>query len=157
MFVFTAKFSRRNALLTAFLILALAAAAALVLHLLSGMLRSEEAALRLTTNEERVTYLQSWGWEVNSEPLETFQLLLPDKLPESYQAYNRLQQDQGFDLRSCCGKQLTRYTYAVTNYPNRPQGVQVNLYICEESPAAGDIIASGAGGFQAGLAYPEET
>ena len=58
-------------------------------------------------------------------------------------------------MEDCRGKQLTRYTYPVTNYPDRPEGVQVNLYVCEGLPSAGDVIASGAGGFQAGLAFPE--
>ena len=47
------------------------------------------------------------------------------------------------------------YTYTVTNYPGRAQGVQANLYICEERPAAGDIFCAGADGFQEGLAFPK--
>ena len=51
---------------------------------------------------------------------------------------------------------MARYTYAVTNYPGRPDGVQANLYICEETPAAGDVCASGANGFQISLIPAEE-
>ena len=154
MFILTAKFSRKKCLLAGLLLLFLLAAAALPFHLFSGMRDSNEPPT-LSGNQQRLEYLRSYGWEVESEPLETFQLLLSDPLPEEYLAYNQLQLTQGFDLNDCRGKQLTRYTYRVTNYPDRPEGVQVNLYVCEGVPAAGDVIASGADGFQAGLAFPE--
>ena len=48
-----------------------------------------------------------------------------------------------------------RYTYTVLNYPNRPEGIQANLYLCEEKPVAGDILCAGADGFQDTLIYPE--
>ena len=57
--------------------------------------------------------------------------------------------------RACCGKQVSRYTYTVTNYPGRSQGVQANLYVCEGQPVAGDILCAGADGFQDTLVYPE--
>ena len=110
---------------------------------------AEEAESRLLdTNEARVEYLAQWGWEVDPEPVETLQFLLPDTLEEPYLSYNVLQRSQGFDLSLCCGKQVTRYTYTVTNYPDRPDGVQANLYLCEELPVAGDLCCSGENGFQ---------
>ena len=108
----------------------------------------------LATNEDRVAYLESLGWEVNPEPVETLQFLLPDTLEEPYLSYNQLQLAQGFDLTQYTGKQVTRYTYTVTNDPRCAQGVQANLYVCEEVPVAGDILCSGADGFQDTLVYP---
>ena len=58
------------------------------------------------------------------------------------------QLSQGFDLTNCCGKQISRCTYTVTNYPGQAEGVQANLYICEDAPVAGDVCSSGARGFQ---------
>ena len=95
------------------------------------------------------------GWEVEPEPVETLQFLLPEKLEEPYLTYNELQDSQGFDLSTACGKQVSRFTYTVTNYPNRPEGVQLNLYVCEEQPVAGDVLCAGADGFQDTLVYPE--
>lgn len=89
--------------------------------------------------------------------METLQFLLPEELSEPYLTYNQLQEEQGFDLSSCCGKQVSRYTYTVTNYPGRAEGVQANLYICEEAPVAGDILCPGADGFQDTLVFPAET
>lgn len=155
MFIWTTHFSKKKALL------ALAAAAAIIvlLILLFGRRESAEAPAdlpRLTTNEERLAYLQSFGWELEAEPLETLQFLLPETLNEPYLTYNKMQEEQGFDLTGCAGKQIARYTYAVTNYPGRPLGVQANLYVCEEYPAAGDILCPGENGFQQGLAFPSQ-
>ena len=110
---------------------------------------------QLTTNTERVAYLEELGWTVEAEPIETLQFLLPATLEEPYLSYNALQTAQGFDLSACCGKQVSRYTYSVTNYPSRPQGVQANLYVCEDLPVAGDIFCTGIDGFQDTLIYPQ--
>ena len=111
----------------------------------------------LNGNAERVAYLQELGWEVVEEPVTTLQFLLPPQLKGDYIAYNELQKSQGFDLETCCGKQVTRYTYTVTNYPHRPDGVQLNLYVCEAQPVAGDVVCTGVDGFQNTLVFPEST
>ena len=151
MLIWTARLSRKKAAL------AVIAAGALVIALLLFLGRSpgeEAAAPQLLTNEDRVAYLQSMGWEIGPEPLETLQFLLPGELTEPYLTYNELQNAQGFDLARCCGKQVSRYTYAVSNYPGRPDGVQVNLYVCGGEPVAGDVCCPGADGFQVSLVYP---
>lgn len=154
MMIWTAKFSRKKAA-AAVILLGIAAAA---LILLTGRAPEAPEAPQpaLADNEERVSYLQSLGWEVEPEPVETLQFLLPAKLEEPYLSYNELQLSQGFDLAKCCGKQVARYTYAVTNFPGQAEGVQVNLYVCEDIPVAGDVCSSGAKGFQEPLLYLKE-
>ena len=73
----------------------------------------DAAAWQLTGTADRIAYLESMGWQVEEEPVETLQFLLPEKLEEPYLTYNELQDSQGFDLSACCGKQ-GRYTYTVT-------------------------------------------
>ena len=154
MLIWTAKFSRKKAA-SAVILMGVVMAALIIL---TGRMPEEpETPLpRLTCNEERVAYLQSLGWEVEPEPIETLQFLLPAELEEPYRSYNELQLSQGFDLTRCCGKQVARYTYAVTNHPGPSENVLANLYVCEEYPAAGDICASGAKGFQNPLIQKEE-
>lgn len=151
MFILTARLSRRRIILLS----ALSAAAIIILLLIfcGGHSTAPKKAV-LSSNTDRIAYLQTWGWKVKPNPLETFRLLLPDKLEEPYFSYNALQRKQGFDLEKYCGKQVIRYTYAVTNYPKHSNNVQVNLYICENEPIAGDIISTGEQGFRTGLAYP---
>lgn len=154
MLIWTAKFSRKKAV-AAVILMGIVMA---VLIVLVGRVPEEpETPLpKLTTNAEQVAYLRSLGWQVEPEPIETLQFLLPPELEEPYLSYNQLQLSQGFDMAKCCGKQVSRYTYAVTNYPGQNEGVQANLYICEEAPAAGDICSSGANGFQEPLIQSEE-
>lgn len=154
MMIVTTKFSRKKAVLTVIGVGIVMAA----LILLAGRGGEEEAeqAPRLADNAQRVAYLQSLGWEVEPEPVETLQFLLPQELAEPYLSYNELQKEQGLDLSQCCGKQVSRFTYTVTNYPGRAEGVQANLYVCEDLPAAGDICCPGEGGFQSTLEFPAE-
>ena len=153
MLIWTARFSKKKAVCTVII----AGLVMALLIVLTGRMPDSEPAQQpeLTTNEERVSYLDSLGWQVAPEPVETLQFLLPAQLEGTYLAYNELQLTQGFDLTPYCGNQLSRYTYTVTNYPNRQDGVQVNLYLYENRPVAGDILCPGEDGFQETLAFPE--
>ena len=152
MLIWTTKFSRKKAVLS--VVVMGVVMIALILLAAKGDTAEEESPC-LSDNARRVEYLRSFGWEVTPEPLETLQLLLPATLEEPYLTYNELQKAQGFDLSACCGKQVSRYTYAVTNHPDRQEGVQANLYVCEEQAVAGDIFCAGEDGFQAGLQFPQ--
>lgn len=154
MLIWTAKFSRKKAAASVILMGIIMAALIILVERVPD--EPETPLPKLSTNEERVSFLQSLGWKVEEEPVETLQFLLPEELEEPYLSYNELQLSQGFDLRKCCGKQVARYTYTVTNYPGQSQGVQANLYVCEEVPAAGDICSSGAKGFQAPLVQTDQ-
>ena len=146
MLIWTAKFSKKKAV-AAVIFMGVVMA---VLIVLMGRTPEEAETPRpqLTSNVQRVEYLRSLGWEVEEEPIETLQFLFPEKLEEPYLSYNELQLPQGFDLRECLGRQVSRYTYAVLNHPSRAEGVQANLYLCEGDPAAGDLFCPGSGGFQ---------
>ena len=112
---------------------------------------------QLATNQERVEYLESLGWKLRPEPLETFQFLLPDPLEEPYLSFSELQDAQGYDFAACSGKQVIRCTYQVLNDPRRAEGVQLNLYLCEGYPVGGDVCCPGEDGFRASLVFPDET
>ena len=146
MLIVTTRLTRKKAALGVILLGAVLAGLILLVSRITAP--KDTPVPQLTDSQQRVEYLLSLGWEVEPEPLETLQFLLPAPLTEPYLTYNQLQLAQGFDLESCCGKQVSRFTYAVTNYPGRSQGVQANLYICEDLPVAGDICCPGAGGFQ---------
>lgn len=153
MMIHAIRLTRKKAALAVIL----AGTALMALILLLGRSSAEPTPPQLTCNAERVAYLQDLGWQVTEEPVTTLQFLLPAKLSGDYIEYNQLQRTQGFDLEQCCGKQVTRYTYAVINYPGHPDGVQVNLYVCEEAPVAGDVVCTGVDGFQAALTFPIES
>ena len=153
MFIVTAKVNAaRRALLLIVLLLA-AGTAVFALHRRDN--GTDTALPPASTNEERVAYLASLGWEVDSEPLESLRLTLPETLEEPYRSYNDLQRRQGFDLTPCLGKTVERCAYRVTNYPDRPESCQIDLYICDGRVIAGDVLCAGANGFIDTLTFPQ--
>lgn len=149
MMIWTAKVHRRGALLAFVCVAAAALAAAVFLGRERG--RTVPVPVDLTTNGDRVAYLAALGWEVEEDPIESYTFQLPDPLEEPYLSYNALQIPQGFDLSDWCGRTVERYTYTVTNWPDRPDGVQADLYVCDGEAVAGDILCPGPGGFQEAL------
>ena len=73
MLIWTARFSRRRAVI---LVILLGVVLALVV-MLAGKHNQTDQTAQLSTNESRVEFLQSYGWEVKTEPIETLQFLLP--------------------------------------------------------------------------------
>ncbi len=151
MFIITTKFSKRRAFAA---VAVLALVLALIVLPRSCRKAAETPAVPAETNEQRLAYLTSLGWEVNDQPIETLSITLGETLEEPYLSYNDLQLAQGFDLTRCCGKTLSRYTYVVTNYPDASLPCQLDLYVCEGVVAAGDIVCTGENGFMAGLDFP---
>ena len=77
MFIVTAKFPKRRLFLAALCLLVLIALPFFLSHQGEG---KDSGAVRVKTNNERVAYLRSLGWEVTPEPVETLSVSLPDEL-----------------------------------------------------------------------------
>ena len=156
MVIMTAKVPKRRLLLIVLLLIAAAVVLALCLRGAGG--ETEKPAKTGTqgaTNEARIAFLESYGWQVEPEPVETLSLTLPKELEEPYLSYNVLQRAQGFDLEPGCGKTVERCTYTVKNHPSG-KVCQADLYICGGEIVAGDILCTGEGGFIAPLAFPKD-
>lgn len=158
MLIVTAKLPRRK-LAFGVALTALACCCGLALNFGSGS--SWEAAAStvpnpkgIKTNEDRVEYLQSYGWEVAEEPLATQELLIPEEMDDSYDEYLALQREQGFDLTKYAGKRVKRYTYEVTNYPTGETGVQADLLIYKNTVIGGEVLSPQLDGFLHGLGMP---
>jgi len=157
--ILTAKLPRRRTrLCLGVAVAALLCCGALTMFLGRGMVpvsgSAQPSPKGVKSNEDRVAYLQAWGWQVSEQPIVTQELLIPEELDESYQDYLALQSGQGFDLEKCAGKRVKRYTYEITNYPTGEAGVQVNLLIRKNTVVGGEVLSSQPGGFLHGLAMP---
>ena len=106
----------------------------------------------IKNDEDRVAYLESWGWQVEPESVCVEELQMPETFGEEYGQYLELQSSQGFELTKYAGKRVKRYTWTVTNYPGQPEGVQAHLLLCRNTVIAGEILGEG---FLHGLARPE--
>ena len=123
--------------------------------LLPGCRSDAPEPIPAATEEQRQAYLSDLGWSVNSTPVETMDLQLPQTLNEGWLEYAKLQDEQNLPFSNYAGQTVRRFTYTVTNYPGIPQGVQINLYVCEDQLIGGDVISLGENGFQTGLSFPQ--
>ena len=111
-------------------------------------IRTNDKTKDLTTVWERVDCARSFGWEVDPGSEIKEKVHIPEMFDEVYTEYNRLQKVCGFDLFSCRGKMVMKYTYIITNYPYElSEPVYINLYIYEEELIAGDVMTRSVGGF----------
>lgn len=111
--------------------------------------------LSASDNAQRLSFFSQFGWEVKEEPLEICEIILPAEFNDTYQKYNDIQKQQGLDLGRYAGKSCKRWTYEVTNYPNKPQGVRANLLILDGKVIGGDICSTELDGFMHGFVKPE--
>jgi len=156
--IVTAKVPRRKLALGVALA-ALACCCALALNLGGSVSREAAASAApnpkgVRSNEDRVDYLTSYGWEVSNDPIATQELLIPEEMDESYHEYLALQNSQGFDLAKYAGDRVKRYTYEITNYPTGEAGVQANLLIYKNTVIGGEVLSPRLDGFLHGLSMP---
>lgn len=156
MLVLTAKLDKKKAVIAA------AAAVAVILLLIIALSGQKDAsvptAAQMTVvknNDERVDYLTSLGWQVETEPIDSQTILIPKEMGSVYTAYNDIQLGQGFDLTAYGGLEATRYTYKVLNYPGADNAdIVADIVVYRNEVIAGDVQSTAMDGFMHGLAYP---
>ena len=160
MFVCSMKISKGKTILCGILLLATVLAVGIVPGLMEE--KSTPVALilqghKIKDNDARVEYLRSYGWEVEKEAEAIEEIVIPEEFSDVFRKYNEIQKAQGFDLEKQKGQRVKRYTYVVTNYPDEPDYVRANLFICKEKVVAADICSLKVeGGFLHGLELPSE-
>lgn len=113
--------------------------------------KSVSAIISASTDEERRAYLESMGWETDTE-FETKELTIPENWNNVYNDYNEVQLNQGFDLSNYKGKKVTLYTYTITNYEDLSEGVVADMLVCDGNLIGGDVCNTSAeNGFLVGF------
>ncbi len=92
-------------------------------------------------------YIASFGPTVNSTLCKIDEITVPMRFSDVYNSYNKIQKAQGFDLERYKGMVLTRYTYPVTNYPDKKASVFVEVLMYEGTVVAADIYSTDSDGF----------
>lgn len=160
MFIFTAKLSKRKLALAVVGIGALLCA--IIILLSSGKNAAKASATasgrpsgkNILTNEDRVSFLKEYEWEVDEQPVEFEEVLIPSEFDEVFTAYNDLQKTQGYDLLKYKGKHVMRYSFNVKNYPNVKENVRANILIYKNTVIGGDVCSVNLDGFMHGLEKP---
>ena len=161
MFIWTAKLRRGRLVAGVAAIVVLCGAVALVGGVLSArgvdaVSPAPASPKGIKTNEDRIAYLESYGWQVDPEPRSEREVQIPKTFDETYQAYNAIQLEQGLDLVPYQGKRATLYTYELTEYPTGEEGVTANLLIRRNRLIAADISSAESDGCVHGITeFPE--
>lgn len=151
MFVLTAKVSKTKLAAIVTLIIAAIVVAAVVIAAKTDRPESDGA----DTNEGRVTFLAGYGWEVDTQPVQTQTVTVPKKDSEVFSRYNRLQLSQGYDLTDYAGKTVNRYVYEILNYPDAGGPVYATLFVYEGKVIGGDVTDTSPEGLMHGFAKPQ--
>ncbi len=93
--------------------------------------------------DDRIKFLSQFGWEVNPEPLDVRDVIIPAEFDATYEEYNAIQKPLGFDLSQHKGRKAKKWVYQVTNYPNIPSNVTATLLIADGKVIGGDISSTG--------------
>jgi hypothetical protein len=76
---------------------------------------------------------------------------IPGEFDKVFVGYNELQKQQGLDLSQYKRKDVTRYTYKITNYKDYNGTVYANLLIYRGRVIGGDICSADVNGFVSGF------
>ncbi len=98
-------------------------------------------------NEARIEFLKQFGWTVEQNPITEATVTIPETFDEVFTGYNELQKKQGLDLSKYKRKEVTRYTYLITGYPEYDGKVFANLIVYKDKVIGGDICTESANGF----------
>ena len=155
MFIFTAKLNRKRAIA-----IIIALAIILCAAILFAGLRDKNSSNPVTkivstagikTNDDRVNYLQSFGWKVKAEPVDEQEIVIPREFSDVYKNYSVLQKKQGFELAKYGGMEAKRYTYSVLNHPSGESGIVADIIVYRNNIIAGDVQSVAIDGFMHGL------
>ncbi len=106
---------------------------------------------KIKANDDIVSFLAQFGWEVDSTPLEEVKIKIPAEFDKVMNSYNELQRSQGLDLSKYRGREVTRYTYKVKNFPDYSGTVMANVIVYKNRVIGGDLCSSDVTGFICGF------
>ncbi|MDR2654668.1 MAG: DUF4830 domain-containing protein [Oscillospiraceae bacterium] len=165
MFTMSLRFNARKVAIGLVVIVSVISAAFIFANRNSGQLKetdlsgakkkSDSISKEAASNEERLKFLESFGWKISEEALEIAEVIIPEEFDDVYLNYNEIQKEQGMDLAKLRGKRVKRYTYAVKNYPGTTSEVRANLLVYNGKIVGGDISSTSLDGFMHGFAMRE--
>lgn len=101
--------------------------------------------------DDRIAFLSQFGWQAAKETEKHQTVTIPESFDSVYAGYNDMQKAQGLDLSKYKQKEVEKYTYEVTNYPEYTGKVYVNLLVYRDTVIGGDLSSADINGFTHGL------
>ena len=151
MLVMTAKVDKKKIVMILAGIVAIIAALVL---LFGGGDDTTPTVSSVASNDDRVEFLASFGWEVVTSPVQSGQVRIPANENEVFSRYNALQKSMGYDLSEYAGKTVMRYVYTIKNYPGATEPVYATILISNNQVIGGDVTDTAATGAIRGFDKP---
>lgn len=110
--------------------------------------------MKAGNSEERIAFFAQFGFDVNTEPAEVKEVVIPEEFNDVYQNYNELQKSQNLDLEKYKGARVKHWSYEILNYPNyedKESVIRGNILVYNNTVIACDISSTELGGFMVGL------
>ena len=107
-------------------------------------------SMRAETHEERMTFFSQFGWEIDENPAQVKEVIIPEEFDETYKTYNDIQRSQNLDLEKYKGARVKMWSYNILNYPgyeNTDGILRGNILVYEGTVIGGDICSNESGGF----------
>lgn len=119
--------------------------------------KGDNISLKASTHEERMAFLSQFGWEIDKDPVEVREVIIPEEFDDTYTAYNEIQKNQGFDLTIYAGMRVKRWTYTVKNYTGyeNKECIHVNILVYDGLVVGGDVCSVELDGFMHGFTMPK--
>lgn len=106
---------------------------------------------KVNSASDAVNFLAQFGWTVDGGKPESKNVTIPAEFDKVFAAYNEIQKAQGLDLSKYKKKELTRYTFEVTNYDGYNGKVLANVLVYRGKVVGGDICSADVSGFVHGF------
>ena len=155
--VSVSKNKLKKSIVTASVVIALSVSLVLILNCLGSVQSSNvsaEISLNAKSEEEILKFISYYGWEVDSQPAEVRDVIIPETFDEVYSDYNEIQLGQGFNLKKYSGQRVKRWTYIVRNYPDTaPEDdyIRINILVSDDVVIGGDVCSVKLDGFMHGF------
>lgn len=107
----------------------------------------------ISTEEDMVKFLSQFGYEVDTQAVNTYEMEIPEEFNSVFEKYNEIQRAQGLNLKRYSGSDATAYVFKVTNYEYEGE-VLATLFIRNGRVIAGDICSKDGEGFVHGFRKP---
>ncbi len=108
----------------------------------------------ITTEEDIINFLSEFGYEVETKPIKTFEIDIPDEFNSIFEKYNEIQRAQGLNLKRYAGKNATIYIFKIKNYDFEGD-VFATVFVRNKRIIAGDVCSKENNGFVHGFERPQ--
>lgn len=115
---------------------------------------ANEQNLTVATESDVLSFISNYGWQVDDEPVEVREVIIPETFDDVYSNYNKIQLDQGFDLEKYSGRRVKKWTYIIRNYPDTLPSddfIRINILVCDGVVIGGDVSSVKLDGFMHGF------